>query len=270
MKQLATLFRVGLMGPGHIAKLAASVIPSSFWATRMTSDTNTTEAQTGLGATATGRALFTAANQSAARTAIGATSGGIKKPANGIYGFDRWKGHANGIEQIIEALPAGEYTLTWSGGGSGTFGGTTAVSPIKATVTAGNRSVVVPATATNVSVVQGNAASDPFVARHLGQETILCQRYFQICGMLAGAYYNTTVATIGVILPVMMRATPTVIANSGGQVLEPGVANRAIVNVSATLSTGQGGQIDVTTAAITNVKPACFVKEGALSFDAEL
>uniref|UniRef100_A0AC34GCG2 Uncharacterized protein n=1 Tax=Panagrolaimus sp. ES5 TaxID=591445 RepID=A0AC34GCG2_9BILA len=31
--------------------------------------------------------------------------GGVKKPANGVYGFDRWKGHANGIEQIIEALP---------------------------------------------------------------------------------------------------------------------------------------------------------------------
>lgn len=47
-----------------------------FWQTRVSTDANATEAQTGLGATATGRALFTAANQSAARTAIGATTTG--------------------------------------------------------------------------------------------------------------------------------------------------------------------------------------------------
>ena len=47
-----------------------------FWQTRVSTDTNDTEAQTGLGATVTGRALFTAENKSAARTAIGATTTG--------------------------------------------------------------------------------------------------------------------------------------------------------------------------------------------------
>ncbi|QYM73344.1 hypothetical protein K1X45_02570 [Pseudochrobactrum sp. Wa41.01b-1] len=107
--------------------------------------------------------------------------GGVKKPANGVYGFDRWKGHAGGIEQIIEALPAGEYTLTWSGGGAGSFGGQTKASPIKATVVAGNASVVVPATATKVSVVHGDAsASDPWskCVRPSAEEERLCYRFF--------------------------------------------------------------------------------------------
>lgn len=107
--------------------------------------------------------------------------GGVKKPANGVYGYDRWKGHANGIEQVVEALPAGEYTLTWAGGGNGSFGGVTGPSPIKATVTAGDRSVVVPATSTNVSLVKGDATAenDPFVPRPAHQELALCQRYYE-------------------------------------------------------------------------------------------
>ena len=99
----------------------------------------------------------------------------------GTYGYDRWKGHANGLEQIIEALPAGEYTLTWSGGGTGTFGSSTKASPIKATVTSGNRSVIVPATATKVSLVSGDATgADPWgnVERTRYAEELLCWRYF--------------------------------------------------------------------------------------------
>lgn len=106
--------------------------------------------------------------------------GGVKKPPNGVYGFDRWKGHANGIEQIVEALPAGEYTLTWSGGGNGTFGGQTKASPIKVTVVGGNTSVVVPQSASKVSLVQGDATSkDLWEARSAGLERLLCGRYFK-------------------------------------------------------------------------------------------
>ena len=107
---------------------------------------------------------------------------GVKKPANGVYGFDRWKGHAGGIEQIIEALPAGEYTLTWSGSGNGTFGGQTKASPIKVTVAGGNTSVVVPQAATKVSVVVGDATTkDPWVNvnRSIGAELLLCLRYYR-------------------------------------------------------------------------------------------
>ncbi|PYE89568.1 hypothetical protein [Phyllobacterium leguminum] len=103
---------------------------------------------------------------------------GLKKPANGVYGYDRWKGHANGIEQPVEALPGGEYTLTWTGGGNGAFGGVTKASPIKATVGGGDTSVVVPETAANVSLVLGDATDrDPWASRSPALELLLCYRY---------------------------------------------------------------------------------------------
>ena len=109
--------------------------------------------------------------------------GGVKKPANGVYGFDRWKGNANGIEQIVENLPAAEYTLTWSGGGSGTFAGITKTSPIKATVgSSGNNQVIVPETATKVSLVAGDATVVdpwPYCQRSISLEVALCQRYYE-------------------------------------------------------------------------------------------
>ena len=119
--------------------------------------------------------------------------GGVKKPANGVYGFDRWKGHANGIEQIVEALPAGEYTLTWSGGGTGTFGGQTKASPIKATVVGGNTSVVVPQTATKVSLVAGDAtAADPWLkcVRSDAIELILAMRFYEIGEVGPSGWYT--------------------------------------------------------------------------------
>ncbi len=122
--------------------------------------------------------------------------GGVKKPANGVYGFDRWKGHTNGIEQIIEALPAGEYTLTWSGGGTGSFGGQTNASPIKAIVATGNASVVVPASATKVSVVSGDATTlDPWLkcVRPTSEEEKLCYRYF--CRITGGENWLAAPAT---------------------------------------------------------------------------
>lgn len=136
--------------------------------------------------------------------------GGVKKPANGVYGFDRWKGHANGIEQIIEALPAGEYTLTWSGGGNGTFGGQTKASPIKAIVAGGNTSVVVPQTATKVSVVSGDAtAQDLWQARMIADELPLCQRYYEIGRFRLNTFSNYG-TRINKSFMVEKRSTPSV------------------------------------------------------------
>lgn len=142
--------------------------------------------------------------------------GGVKKPANGVYGFDRWKGHANGIEQIIEALPAGEYTLTWSGGGTGTFGGQTKGSPIKATVAGGNTSVVVPPTATRVSLVAGDASGgDPWstVERLRSDEILLCLRYFKnyqnvLFGPLSSISGDLN-RGVKLVFDVPLRTTPT-------------------------------------------------------------
>lgn len=215
-----------------------------FWVTRLSTDTDAASARAGLGATATGEALFTAADAEAARESLevvayvaqsftpeqkgqaranidaGILSGFRNKIINGdftvnqrgasskaqsvgVYGYDRWKGHADGIEQVIEGLPAGTYTLTFGGGGTGSVGGQTpSVSPAVFTVaTGGNISVVVPATATRVSLVPGDATAedDPFSPRHIQQETALCQRYFErVAGTLGtntdpGYYFRYSV-----------------------------------------------------------------------------
>lgn len=108
--------------------------------------------------------------------------GGTKTPGVGTYGYDRWKGHADGLEQIIEALEAGDYTLSWDGGGTGTFGGTTASSPFVATASAGDISVIVPSTATRVALVLGDlsAYGNSFGPRHIAHELGLCRRYGQV------------------------------------------------------------------------------------------
>ncbi|MGQ5719929.1 hypothetical protein [Pseudochrobactrum asaccharolyticum] len=156
----------------------------------------------------------------------GATS---KAQPVGVYGYDRWKGHANGLEQVIEALPAGEYTLTWSGGGTGTFGSSTKASPIKATVSAGNRSVIVPASATKVSLVSGDATgADPWVnvERPYTLEFILSARYcykpsssYSHGLVYAGASLNNTAWLYTIQLPVPMRIAPSVtVLNEGSLV----------------------------------------------------
>lgn len=107
---------------------------------------------------------------------------GTRTPGIGVYGYDRWKGHASGLEQVIEQLSLrdGVYTLSWSGGGVGSLdGGASAVSPITATITADHDvSVVVPSNATDVQFELGDKAT-PFEQRLIGEELALCQRYYQ-------------------------------------------------------------------------------------------
>ncbi|MCT7373653.1 DUF2793 domain-containing protein [Chelativorans salis] len=107
--------------------------------------------------------------------------GGTRTPGIGVYGYDRWKGHANGLEQVVEGLPAGEYTLSWQGGGNGTFAGVTAPSPIKAFTSGGDASAVVPDDARRVCLLAGDktGVSDPFVPRPAASELQLCQRYYE-------------------------------------------------------------------------------------------
>lgn len=139
--------------------------------------------------------------------------GGTRTPGAGVYGFDRWKGHASGLEQIVEALPAGEYTLSWSGGGNGIFGGTTASSPITATVTAGDTSVIVPTDATLVQLEPGPVAT-PFESRPLVAELALSQRFYTRVAasgsdLLATGYArSSTDARFTAFLPVPMREPP--------------------------------------------------------------
>lgn len=140
---------------------------------------------------------------------------GSRTPGVNVYGFDMWKGHANGLQQICEALPAGQYTLTWNGGGNGTFAGTTKASPIVGTVVAGNTVVVIPSAATGVSLVPGDATGEvnPFSPRHPQQELALCQRYFETGAAIAYDPYvrpaNALVREFLIPFVVQKRVAPT-------------------------------------------------------------
>lgn len=137
-----------------------------------------------------------------------------KSQSVGVYGYDRWRGHANGLEQIIEGLPAGTYTLTFGGGGTGSVDGQPAkASPATFTVAiGGNISVVVPATATRVSLVQGDATAeaDPFSPRHPQQELALCQRYYEVVGGSLAGVTGGTYQTLVLPFRVVKRASSTV------------------------------------------------------------
>jgi hypothetical protein len=186
-----------------------------------------------------------------------------KAQSVGVYGYDRWKGHANGLEQVIEALPAETYTLSWLGGGTGTFGGTTAVSPITATVTAGNTSVIVPATAIKVQLETGLKAT-AYEERPIGLELLLCQRYFEktwnvdvapgtateIGSIIEFAVRPSAGQMSGTIFKVSKRTTPTVkiystsgaidkIANSGDKSAEAvlvGLNGFGVINITSGVS----------------------------------
>lgn len=160
---------------------------------------------------------------------------GTRTPGVGVYGFDRWKGHASGLEQVVEALPAGEYTLSWSGGGNGSFGGITAAAPITATVAGGDTSVIVPSDATLVQLEPGPVAT-PFEHRPIGIELALCQRYFFVTQSRYFCSQNcsNTVSDsnkygfVNIPLPVTMRVNPTVDAAS----VSPNSAINAVVRRS--------------------------------------
>jgi hypothetical protein len=151
---------------------------------------------------------------------------GTRTPGVGVYGFDRWKGHANGLEQVVEYEgPASSVTLSWQGGGTGTVNGVSGTSPVTATVSEDtNFSVIVPDDADYVMCARGKTERE-YQYRHKAVELALCQRYFFSSyrdGDAPGT--ATTVDFIGnkndgsatdvqglhYTFPVTMRAVPTI------------------------------------------------------------
>jgi hypothetical protein len=174
--------------------------------------------------------------------------------ASGAYGFDRWKSNytnttltftastqgqsitinaSGGLQQIIEQglVPAGTYTLSWTGTATGRVYNSGATPPSYAaspvTFTAdGTANVVVEYTASGatktLSQVQFNAGTNAawsLATPTLATELAACQRYYQAPsltpasliiyggsasgGFSANAYNSFT-------FPVQMRTTPTV------------------------------------------------------------
>lgn len=144
--------------------------------------------------------------------AVNQRGAATKAQAAGVYGYDRWKGHASGIEQVVEALPAGEYTLSWEGGGTGYFAGTSGASPITKIVAGGNTSVVVPSDATVVTLNAGSVAL-PFAPRPYAEELALCQRYYEVGSFVFGipaVSKGTTGCASSFAFAVTKRTEPTV------------------------------------------------------------
>jgi hypothetical protein len=176
--------------------------------------------------------------------------------ASGEYGFDRWKSNytnttltftantqgqqltinsSGGIKQIIEQglVPAGTYTLSWTGTAearvynTGATPPSYAASPVSFTAD-GLANVEVEFTASGgtktVSKVQFNAGANTtwsLATPTLQTELAACQRYFQLVAnttnrALATVANVTTTDFRGTIfLPVTMRTSPTAAIASG-------------------------------------------------------
>lgn len=162
---------------------------------------------------------------------------------NDVFGPDRWRGHPNGKQQIIEQgnVPAGTYTLSWAGGGTGRINGSSAeASPITVQIPGtGNVSIVVPQGATAVQFEPGGVAT-PLERRHPQTELILCMYYFQktfpqLTPPTAnqgfdGAAIGTSVGTnicVTWSFPVPMRVVPSLTTFNPANDATPGFRNFA-------------------------------------------
>lgn len=129
--------------------------------------------------------------------------------AVGAYGYDRWKKQSTtDMSQVIEAgnfIPGEKYRLS-------------GVGVTAATLTApasGNWAITVPQSARKIQLELGEVAT-PFEVRNIQQELAMCQRYYQLHRQLRGISNPTGDYAGGSwLLPVMMRATPTVTNQTG-------------------------------------------------------
>ena len=195
--------------------------------------------------------------------------------ASGAYGFDRWKSNftsttltftastqgqsltinsGGGIEQIIESglVPAGTYTLSWTGTATARVYNTGATPPSYAaspvTFTAdGLANVEVEFTASGgtrtVSKVQFNSGTNTtwsLATPTLQTELAACQRYYQKSFEYSIAPANNTTSTLGALTFARQAASGTV---------EPQVTmpNRVSMRVAPTVTlynyfTGTAGQ----------------------------
>ncbi len=235
--------------------------------------------------------------------------------ASGSYGFDRWKStftnttltytsapqgqevtinSGGSIEQVVERnnIPAGNYTLSWTGTATGRVYNTGATPPSYAaspiTVTLdGLANVEVEFTASGgtktLSNVQLESGSTATAFRRNSDsvegELSACQRYYwrwTTDGSQYGYFgtgYSGTNAIVNVPLPTTMRVKPTSVDFSNLRLFD--VTNAAITVTAAVLSnpSNQAPTLDLTTAGgIAQYRPYTILTNGVgfLGFSAEL
>tara|TARA_R110002096_G_scaffold315227_3_gene509451 strand:+ start:3513 stop:4721 length:1209 start_codon:yes stop_codon:yes gene_type:complete len=159
--------------------------------------------------------------------AINQRAFGGGQPAIGVYGFDRWKGDAAGlqIEQVVEnAITINEsFVISWVGGtGTATVDGTAGLASGDTFTlsTSANFSVIVPTDATFIQLEAGVAQTD-FEYRTIGEELILCQRYYSKGDTTQDALVRVNSVTVlsrrvFISFPQTMRISPLFAFTEGG------------------------------------------------------
>ena len=187
----------------------------------------------------------------------GYTSGTATSGAN-EYMLDRWRvvtsgqnlsftgndagrvmtAPAGGAEQVIEGanIAGGTYVLNWTGTATATVDGASVSKGGTFTLTANTNATVrfTGGTFSEVQLEPGSVAT-PFEFRSIGQELVLCQRYYEIIPVArcTGVTYTPNGDTRGgeVNCAVAKRTTPTVSYTGSANVIAVGNAGD-IINVS--------------------------------------
>lgn len=179
---------------------------------------------------------------------------GTTTPGVGVYGFDRWKGHADGLEQVVEA---GNFTVSTEYTLSGVNVTTTQIT----SPASGDWSITVPANAGNVQLELGSVPTS-FEIRSKGLELQLCQRYYRTQeGSTQGWWYSTGGVSRYVESfnhPVPMRVTP-VISTKVAPLLN---------NVSSVPTSVHDTMLTIT--ATVAIDGQFYVRSGVWELDAEL
>jgi len=234
--------------------------------------------------------------------------------ASGSYGFDRWKSNftnttltftastqgqsvtinaGGGLQQVIEQglVPAGTYTLSWTGTATGRVynsGGTPpsyAASPVTFTAD-GTANVVVEYTAVSttktLSKVQFNAGTNTtwsLATPTLQSELAACKYYYDKRGGLTGtsailsvAMSNSAGTNAAVTFPITMRVAPTSIDHANLRLSDTS-SGFTVSSVTLSNPTSTTGNVNVATTGMTGFR-SCYLDASAtgnfIAFSAEL